>query len=95
MICRMNGDALCMTVEQMPMTVEACSFEAEYNCGDDFQNVKLVDVTMACEYDTDSPYLTASIGASLTANVDIFRPATKCSMSSGRMASPLPTRRHT
>ena len=49
---------LWVTVEKMPMTVTACSFEAEYNGSDNFQNVKLTDATLACAYDTDSPYLT-------------------------------------
>ena len=62
---------LWVTVEKMPMTVTACSFEAEYNGSDNFQNVKLTDATLACAYDTDSPYLTDPIGAGLTANVDI------------------------
>lgn len=59
---------LWVTVEKMPMTVTACSFEAEYNGSDNFQNVKLTDATLACAYDTDSPYLTDPIGAGLTAN---------------------------
>ena len=56
---------LWVTVEKMPMTVTACSFEAEYNGSDNFQNVKLTDAPLACEYDTDSPYLTDPIERAL------------------------------
>ena len=53
----------------MALTAKACFFEVEYNGGDDSQKVKLADMTLACEYDTDCPCLMVPIGTDLIASV--------------------------